>query len=113
MRFHKFTLILLTLSALCCSKDKRQPAALTETGLVSIYAERLIIYEEAKISGQDSSAIRTRMDSLYASFNVSGKQVDEAVDSYKKDLTEWKRFYDQVVKRLDQLQQNATGKNSI
>ena len=90
---------------LSCAGKNPQPAYLIDTTFVNFYADRMILQEEAKISNADSTIGTSRLDSLYKIYRLSQEEVDKKTGEYKQDVTKWKQLHDQVVHRLEQLQQ--------
>lgn len=78
--------------------------------LVKIYADMLIIREENNISRLDSTPARHRIDSLYKTYKTSSGQVDSSIQYYKNDINQWREFYDDVAKRIEEIQQQQRQK---
>ena len=110
MRITLFFSIFLTLTIISCTKNTTSNTTVAEQTLVHYYADMLILREEAKLWGIDSSLLNIRMDSLYQVYQMNHDQLQTALQNYKKDLTTWKGFYEKVIQRLDTIQQKELSK---
>ncbi len=108
MKYLLFALFFVTIALQSCHNDESVDLPIPENQFVNLYADMLIIREEAHFSLSDSLTTKLRIDSLYASYHVTDKQAEIAIQYYKKDLHRWKQFYENVIRRLDSLQQMET-----
>lgn len=79
-----------------------------DSAFVNLYADRLIIEHEALEAHADSTVIGKRIDSLFHVHHISLGEYNNRLENYKQNLPSWKQFYEDVIKRLDQLQQLET-----
>lgn len=85
-----------------CCKEKSSDIDIDST-IVNFYADSLVLSEEVKISGIDSTTFSYKIDSLYQLHSISREKVNIAIENYKKNLPTWKNFYEMLVKRLEYL----------
>ena len=110
MRISLFFSIVVIFVIISCSKNQASKNAISEQKLVDYYADMLVLRDEAKLRGMDSSSLNIRMDSLYQVYQMNHDQLQTAIQNYKKDLTTWKGFYEKVIQRLDTIQQKELSK---
>ena len=110
MNFSLFVFIALFLFSVSCKKDAPVSGAIPEDRLVDLYSHALILQEEGKISGRDSTWIAERIDSFYRSENLNRNEIESALQHYKQELPRWREFYEKVVKKLERIQQQETTK---
>jgi len=92
----KFSLILLlTLIFFSCKSNYR----IEEKDFVNLYADLLILKEMYR--GNDSGYIKAR-DSVYNVYKVNQFMVNKTLEYYNSDTEKWKRFFEKVVKRLEE-----------
>ncbi len=103
--------LLATVALLSCSKERSGSPALAEKSLVDAYAEILIIREQGGLLNQDSSEIRKRTDSLLFSHHTDRVEFEQSLEPYKRNLTAWKQFYEQVGRRLEEIQKDTLRSN--
>lgn len=101
----KSHILLCLLLSPACRNGHSSGSALDRDLLVKVYADMLIIREENAISRLDSAQGRVRTDSLYRAYQTSSAQVDSSVQSYKEDINQWRSFYDDVARRIEEIQQ--------
>ena len=106
MKYLLFVLFFVTIALQSCNNDESIDLPIPEVHFVNLYADMLIIREETHISLADSLTTKLRLDSLYASYQITEKQTEIAIQYYKKDLLRWKQFNENVIRRLDSLQQD-------
>jgi hypothetical protein len=94
-------LLIAALSTVGCQRGLI-PETVPEATLVEVYADKLILQEEAKLAGLDSAATDRRLDSLYRAHRLTRPDVDSALARSARDLPAWKQFYEKVVKRLEE-----------
>ncbi|MBI4546450.1 MAG: hypothetical protein HY707_00610 [Ignavibacteriae bacterium] len=93
-----------------CSTENTNIHVIEEQKFINFYAHLMILQEEAKLMGLDSTATRAHVDSLYQAYHLTDEQIKTSLDEYKKDLSTWKRFHDKVIQRLEQIQKEETNK---
>lgn len=85
-------------------------SVIAESTFVRLYADRLILQEEAKLAGTDSVMLHHQLDSLCESYGIEDSDVEQNLVHYQEDLATWKEFYDKVVQRLEELQRTEAPK---
>ncbi|MGB9665420.1 MAG: DUF4296 domain-containing protein [Ignavibacteria bacterium] len=70
-----------------------------EKDFVNLYADLLILKEMYR--GNDSGYIKAR-DSVYNVYNVNKSMVEKTLEYYNSDSEKWKKFFEKVVKRLEE-----------
>lgn len=102
---HKRYLFLILLAGIAsgCAGKKAESPVQVDTLVVNFYADSLVLSEEAKLSGMDSTTFASGIDSLYRTHGISRDSVNSSIQTYQKALTTWKRFYEMLVKRLEYL----------
>lgn len=88
-------IFLLALFFLSCKSNYR----IEEKDFVNLYADLLIVKEMYR--GNDSGYIRAR-DSVYNVYNVNKTMVEKTLEYYNSDSEKWKKFFEKVVKRLEE-----------
>lgn len=101
--FNPILLVVGLLSASCAGRGPIPPAS-PDPSIVNLFADRMVVQEEARLRGADSTALNNRLDSLYTAYHIPPDRLEAVLENYRKDLNMWKRFYDQVAARLDQMQ---------
>ena len=97
-----------------CSQSRHHPGNLIphET-FVQLYADLLVAGEAEHFSAADTSGNRAKkaiVDSILAKYHVTEPSVRQTVLEYSKDLQSWKKFYDDVIKRLEEMQRGEQAK---
>ncbi|MBI1806604.1 MAG: hypothetical protein HYR76_06080 [Ignavibacteria bacterium] len=105
MKIHFLACIVTLPCILSCAGRNSEPSTSIDTVFVNFYADKMTLQQEANINNVDSAGVMHRMDSLYNFYNLSSQDVETKTTEYRKDVTTWKQFHDQVVRRLERLQQ--------
>ena len=66
----------------------------------------MILRDEARLAGADSIELERRTDSLYSAYRFTRSRIDSTLRGYRRELAAWKKFYEKVVARLEELQRN-------
>ena len=91
----------------CRNSKQREPNTLPRETFVDLYTDLLIVGETESFSPSDTSKVvhrKASVDSLFVKYGVTESQVRETIAQYSKNLRLWKEFYDDVLKRLEELQ---------
>lgn len=107
--------ILIILSLLLeCSEDKRSATnTIARETFTQVYIDLLIAGESGYLSPADTTKTATKKaaaDSIFTKYGVTESQVRKTIEEYKKDLRLWKEFYDDVIKRLEEIQREELTK---
>ncbi|HTK82349.1 MAG TPA: hypothetical protein VL633_08675 [Bacteroidota bacterium] len=108
----KSYILLSLLLALACRNGHTSGSALDRDLLVKVYADVLIVREENGISRLDSAQGRVKLDSVYQAYHTSSSEVDSSIQSYKIDINRWREFYDDVARRIEDIQQKQRQQTS-
>jgi uncharacterized protein DUF4296 len=87
-----------------CRKNEVIQPGIPEGAFIRLYADVLILKDEATLSRADSLQLGRGLDSLYESHHTTRSQFDATLEYYKKDLSRWMKFYQAVISRLDSVQ---------
>ena len=87
----------------CRKNDSIQPG-IPEGQFIRLYADVLILKDEVTLSRADSLQLKRGLDSLYGTYHTTEAQFDATLQYYKKDLSRWMKFYQNVASRLDSVQ---------
>lgn len=105
MKISHNTVLLSSILILSCSGNDAAKLSISEEQFIILYADVLVLKEENMLSRADSLHVKNSLDSLYASFHVTASEFDASLQYYRKDIPRWKKFYEDVTKRLESLQQ--------
>jgi major membrane immunogen (membrane-anchored lipoprotein) len=98
--FISLFLITIILITSCNSSD-----IIEEETFVQIYSELLISKEKYKGNAKSFITDRAR---IFKAYNVDRTQVDATLEYYNSDPQRWKVFFEKVVKKLENIQLNAS-----
>lgn len=70
-----------------------------EKDFVNLYADLLIVKEMYR--GNDSGYLKAR-DSIYNVYKVNQFMVNKTLEYYNSDSEKWRKFFEKVVKRLEE-----------
>lgn len=90
-----FLLFLISFLLFGCKSNLR----IEEDDFVNLYADLLVAREIYR--GNDSAYIKAR-DSIYTSYNVNHFMVERTLQYYNSDTEKWKKFFEKVVRRLEE-----------
>ena len=96
-----FSMLLITIT---CSDKQSEPLPIPEELFVNLYSDQLLVEEECRALGVDSTMKAHRVDSLYRIHHVTEDMVKATLEHYRKDLHEWKLLIVKVLKRLEAIQ---------
>jgi hypothetical protein len=96
--------LVCSLLILSCGDNDSKEQTIPEPQFINLYADVLILKEEVSLSRSDSLHLKRGLDSLYENYHTSRSEFEATLLYYKKDLPRWKRFYEDVTKRLDSVQ---------
>ena len=88
-------ILLLSISLFNCKSNYR----IEEKDFVNLYADLLVLKEMYR--GNDSGFIKAR-DSVYNVYKVNHFMVNKTLEYYNSDTEKWKKFFEKVVKRLEE-----------
>ncbi|MDI6766625.1 MAG: hypothetical protein QME52_07370 [Bacteroidota bacterium] len=94
-----------------CSKNHSDSNELPDSIIVNFQANLLIIQEENRLMGNDST-LKHRIDSLYHYYQVTEQEVENTIHYLKSDLNIWRDFNEKMVKRLEYLQMEESKKKN-
>lgn len=94
---HLLILSLISLLIYGCKSNLR----IDEDNFVNLYADLLVAREMYR--GNDSAYIKAR-DSIYTAYNVNHFMVEQTLQYYNSDTEKWKKFFEKVVRRLEENQ---------
>ncbi len=100
-------IVLMLLLGGCSGKKVPEKPPLTDEQFVEYTVQSAIIEREEKLAGQDSLAIRHRLDSLRAAQHIREVDVDKTVEFYHHNLDRWESVTSRVIKRLEELQKKG------
>lgn len=103
----RFRLLLgtLILTIVSCSRNFPVPSPkIPEDRFIEYYTSSLVILQEEKLSGHDSSRIKHRIDSLQQRHHLNPGDIKETIGFYHADLNHWKEMNLKVIKRLEEIQ---------
>ena len=107
-------IFLAVFSLVDCSQNRRSPdGPIPHETFVQLYIELLVSGEAQHFSTPDTSGHPTKkevVDSILARYGVTESSVRKTVQEYGKDLATWKKFYDDVIKRLEEMQREEQTK---
>jgi hypothetical protein len=101
--------------AVCSDNKPKSVGVIPQEKFIQLYIDILVAGESGYLSSTDSVKAamgRNIIDSLYASNRVTETQVRQTVEEYNKDLIRWKEFYDEVSKRLEEMQKEEQKRKS-
>jgi len=110
MRLSISILFFSTFLLIGCTNKNESFSPIPEESFIRLYADVLVIREESALAQTDSLPERRKTDSLCTIYGVTRAQFDLTLADKKKDLRQWKEFYEKVAKRLDSLQQQQSRK---
>ncbi len=90
-------LLLLSVIFISCKSNHR----IEEDNFVNLYADLLVAKEIYR--GNDSAYIKAR-DSIYNVYSVNQFMVERTLEYYNSDTEKWKKFFEKVVRRLEEKQ---------
>ena len=100
--FFAIVLSALAIAYQACSRQgKPNSNQISREKFVNLYVDLLIASEGGAFNGKDSTAGFIRRDSLLNKYGMSETSFKTTLDSYGNDLTIWKEFFDEVMKKLD------------
>jgi hypothetical protein len=110
---YKITLIFLLFAGIfgCW---KRLSSDIPPDKLAAIYIDLKL--SKASVPNADSlmkTSDKEFLNRIFKKHDVTTEQVRMTVDSYNKDVSKWKEFYENVSKRLVELKKERTGKEKI
>lgn len=108
MKFYLSPILFTVIFMSSCRENSPPASTIPESTMVNFYADRLIVQEEARLMNIDSLIYKQRLDSLSRYYKLPNEELDTAIEDYKKDLNNWRRFYLHVTKRLELLQAENT-----
>jgi hypothetical protein len=88
-------ILLLSISLFNCKSNYR----IEEKDFVNLYADLLVLKEMYR--GNDPGFIKAR-DSVYNVYKVNQFMVNKTLEYYNSDTEKWKKFFEKVVKRLEE-----------
>ena len=102
------------LCAVSCSENRHPPGdTIPREQFTQLYIELLVAGERGVYPTPDSAKSwnkKALVDSILSKYHVTEAQVQQTIQEYSKDLQLWKEFYDEVIKRLEELQREAQTK---
>lgn len=112
MQFMKYLfLVSILLIGMNCSKEQVRAPVIPEEIIVPLYADKLILQNQAKLLSTDSLTYSRQIDSLYQNYHVRTADVDSTLAYYKKETNRWNHLHELVGHRLEQLQQQEFAKH--
>ncbi len=105
-------IFLISSSVLFSCKEKTSVSLIPEETMVDIYAHSMIIQELKTLSAKDSVWMSSQLDSLYRAKNVQRKEFESALQAYQQDLTQWKKFQESVLKKLEAINKEEYEKSA-
>jgi hypothetical protein len=103
----RFYLLLgsIAITLVSCSRNFQAPSPkIPADRFINYYASSLIISQEEKLSGHDSTVTRHRIDSLQRWYKFSQKDVEKTIEYFHGDLNRWKELNLMVTKRIEEIQ---------
>ena len=101
----QYLAIILLLAFASCKQNDNSQEPIPEEHFLPYYTDFLVLRQEGLLSGSDSLKMKSRVDSLNSSYGFSESRVETTLRWYRGDLSRWKNFYEQVIKRLEFAQQ--------
>ena len=98
-----FLLPAVLLVAACQSTPQR--IVISEDKLQSVYAALLEEGDHYRVVGSDSSN-HFNADSVFHAFNISEQEFRSAIEAYRSEPGKWQKFFEGVIRKLDE-KQNA------
>jgi len=92
-------LSLIVVAVASCSQRIESPMPLGREKFVEVYVAAIQRTGTDVINADSTSSIS--LDSILARYGTDQRQFWETVDSYRTRPREWKAFFDEVTKRLD------------
>jgi len=102
--------LIVALLTVSCSKEHTDTSFLPDSLFTDYYAHHLILKEEGRILGIDSTHMNARNDSLRTAYRMTKRYIDSTVTAYQSDLRKWRQFYDTVIKRLEEIQRDESNR---
>lgn len=105
--------VTLSLIAGCSRHQQPRKDIIPREKFVDLYVELLVAGEGGKLSKIDSTLTPPHsplLDTIYTKYGMTETQVRETIDDYSKDLRQWKNFYGEVIKKLEEMQQAEQSK---
>ena len=110
---YKITLIILLFAGIF-GCGKRLSSDIPPEKFAAIYIDLKL--SKASIPNADSlmkTPDKEFLNSILKKHDVTPEQIRMTVDSYNKDVSKWKEFYEHVSKRLVEIKKERTGKEKI
>ena len=112
MQYMKYLFLVSSLLiGMNCSKEQVKVPVIPEEIIVPLYADKLILQNQAKLLSTDSATYSRQIDSLYQQYHVRAADVDSTLAYYKEETNRWRHLHELVGHRLEQLQQQEFAKH--
>ena len=100
---------ILLLCVSCHQTGSPPRGALSEDRFQSVYVALLEESEKNRALPADT-ARHFKADSIFRAFNTSESEFRATMGSYRSDPKKWQKFYEGVVRQLDEKQKQSTAK---
>jgi hypothetical protein len=100
---HKF-IIIIVIAIVYIGCEKKSSETISPEKFASIYVDvRLSGAWETNIDSLLITTNREKTDSILARHGVTIEKIKSTIDTYNKDVSKWKEFYDVVIRKLTEL----------
>lgn len=108
MRIQFVVVLLIFIIPVSCKQTANPMPEGDYVRLVQCSARLMVLTQEGRASGWDSTATERKRDSLFASYGYREKDFLRTIGDFGSESETWRQFYADLVKELESMQKQQT-----